>query len=404
MRISRLLCTASALSAVMLTVTLSACSSATSTAGATSVNTVPIAVLSSQSGSLAAVGVPYIQGAQYAVSEINKTGFKVDGKTYKFALSIENDNSDTATAVQKATGLISQNIVAMFGPLSLLAPPVAQLADKANVIFFDPSSGVAATAGPPSHPNVFVTNGDAKSVGITMFKTIETFVPKATSVAYLAPNEGPVQTDLPLLQAAAEKAGLKFFNDIYPFGTTVLSSVLTTMAAQKPSVVIMLDSPSDYQVQAPQFAGAKVPKSTVMLQFGSTAADCELYGMKYGYNCIADPSAGIDLSSNTIPASAKTFIKNFAQFTHTNQSAVVTGGVFATWTYDYVFLLAKAMAKAGTVTNTAQIADAMRGKVVQNGLVGKLAFNAHDGATFPLAVTYVSTGGKETTKTVSPLG
>src|ERR1039458_4230064 len=94
--------------------------SSTSNAGAasTKVKTVPTGMITSITGAYSVYGLPFEQGAAYAVSQINKTGFKVKGHKYKFKLTTENDNTDPATAVQKATGLIdNQHIVAMFGPI-----------------------------------------------------------------------------------------------------------------------------------------------------------------------------------------------------------------------------------------------------------------------------------------------
>jgi len=365
---------------------------------------VPIAALASQTGSLSGAGAPYIQGAQYGVSVVNKTGFKVNGKTYKFKLTVVNDNSDTATAVQAATGLISKHNVAMFGPLSVNAPPVAQLTEQAKVIIFDPSSGLAQTAGPPTDPYTFITNGNSLDTGVYIKEAIKSFLPNATSVALLAPSSAPVTTDIPLLQSAFSSAGLTFYNDVYPSGTTVLSSILTTVASQNPSVVLMLDSPSDYQVQAPQFAAAGVPKTVTMLQYGGTIANCTTLGAGNGYPCIADPVAGVDMSAAHVSAAAYKWIKGFAAFTNSpNLTTVIATATYATWTYDYVSLLAQAMTKAKTVTNTTKIANALRGKVVDaTALVGRLSFNAQDRSMFPLEFTYVPVSGNTTSKSFAP--
>jgi len=391
----------SALSAVLLTVGMLTTINSAGAAG-TKIIKVPIAELASQTGALAVPSIPAIQATQYAVSQINKTGFKIKGKTYKLALTVKNDNSDPATAVQATTGLISKHIVAMFGPFGPDAPPVATLTNKAKVLLFDPSSALAATSGPPSGAYNFVTSGDPSAIGTTMVAAIKAFVPGAKSVAFLAPNEDPVTSDVTVIQAAAAKAGLTFYNDIYPFGTTVLSSVLTTMAGQDPSAVIMLDGTSDYQLQAPQFASSGVPKSVVMLQYGATSSTCQTYGLANGYACIADTVAGVNFSASNLPALDSAWLKGFAKYTGKNLAYAISNGSFATYSYDYVFMLVQAMEKAGTVTNTTQIANALRGHVVRNGLVGRITFNSHDLPEFPLFFAYVPLTGPIQNKSFAP--
>jgi branched-chain amino acid transport system substrate-binding protein len=400
MRIFRTIPVVSAVCAALLTVGML---SAINGAGAASqkIIKVPIAVLASETGSLAIPSTPDIQAAEYAVSQINKTGFKVRGKTYKFALTVKNDNSDPATSVEDATGLIDNHIVAMFGPFGTDAPPVATLTSKAKVILFDPDSSLAATSGPPSNPYTFVTSGDPLAIGTTMVDAIKAFVPGAKSVAFLAPNEDPVTTDLTIIQAAAQKAGLTFYNDMYPFGTTVLSSVLTTMAGQNPSAVIMLDGASDYQLQAPQFASSGVPKTVTMLQYGSDSSLCQSLGQANGYPCIADPDAGVNFSSSTLSSVDSSFLNGFAAYTHKSVSYAVANGIFSTFSYDYAFMLVQAMEKAGTVTNTTKIADALR-SVVRSGIVGRLQFNSQDIAQFPLYFSYVPVTGAIVNKSFAP--
>jgi hypothetical protein len=246
---------------------------------------------------------------------------------------------------------------------------------------------------------VFITNGDAGATGTYWTEAIQSFVPGAKSVAVLGPDEAAVTADVPLEQAAAQKAGLTFYNDVYPLGTTDLSSVLTTMAGQDPSAVIMLDYGADEQLQASQFASSGVPKTTTMLLFGNTISECQTLGAANGYPCIADTVAGVDLSSPDLSTYSKDWIKGFEAYTHTTSlPALIAQG---TWSYDYVFMLAQAMAKAGTVTNTAKIAKALH-EVTRHGLVGALTFNAHNGSEFPLVFDYVPVSGPIVTKSFAP--
>lgn len=373
--------------------------SSTSNAGAanTKFKTVPIGMITSITGAYSVYGLPFEQGAAYAVSQINKTGFKVKGHKYKFKLTTENDNTDPATAVQKATGLIdNQHIVAMFGPIGAQGPAAEQITNAHHVLMFSSSSSVTATAGAPTNPLVFSTNGDPSQAGNFVFNAIKAFVPGATSVALLSPSEQTDAANVPLDIAAAAKDGLKFYNFSYPVGTTNLSSILTQLVADNPSVVIMSNDSQDVAVQGPQLIAAGLPKTTPELLYAGGISECATTATQNP--CIADPLVGADLTSTSLSAASEKWVSGMEAF---SKSSTLNPFVQASeWTYDFPYMLELAMQKAGTVTNTAAIAKALH-EVSRVGLVGTIKYNAENGCEFPLAFTYITTTGQETTKSIS---
>jgi ABC-type branched-subunit amino acid transport system substrate-binding protein len=382
----------------LVTVAAAACGSSAgsgSQAGNAS-GTVPIGVITSLTGSYSVYGAPFENGVTYAVQQINQSGgFVVNGKHYKFAVTTENDNTSPATAVQKATGLIStQKAVAIFGPIGAQGPAVEQLTTQGKVINFSSSSSVATTAGPPKNPMVFMTDGSAQARVDAVVNAIKSFVPGVNKVAVLGPEEETDAAIIPVLNSAFSKAGITMENFNYPVGTTDLSSVLTRLVAAKPQVVLMGWAAPDRQTQAQQFAAAGLPSSTAEFLYAGTISECQADA--HGRPCIADPLAGADLSSSSLSAANKQWVSGFEAFTKTTS---LSPQIEATlWTYDFPFMLAQAMSKAGTVTDTTAIANALRGSITRKGLLGTITFDQNNNAVFGFDETLVTPSGATTTK------
>ena len=383
---------------MLVTAAAAACGSSTGSGaqGDSSSGTVPIGVITSLTGAYSVYGAPFEDGVTYAVKQINQAGgFVVKGKHYKFSVTTENDNTSPATAVQKATGLISsQKVVAIFGPIGAQGPAVEQLTTQGKVINFSSSSSVSTTAGPPKNPLVFMTDGGAQARVDAVVSAIKSFVPRVKKVAILGPQEETAAAIIPVLNSTFSNAGITAVNFSYPVGTTDLSSVLTRLVAAKPQVVLMGWAAPDRQTQAQQFAAAGLPSSTAEFLYAGTISECQ--SDAHGRPCIADPLAGADLSSSSLSASDRRFISGFEAFTKTS---TLSPQIEATlWTYDYPFMLAQAMTKAGTVTDTTAIANALRGGVTRHGLLGTITFDQKNNAVFGFDETLVSPSGSMTTK------
>jgi branched-chain amino acid transport system substrate-binding protein len=389
---------AGALSIAALSIaTLSSVTNASASSSKSKVKIVNIGMVTSITGAYSVYGIPFQQGATFGVYQINKTGFTVKGQKYKFKLTTENDNTDPATAVQKTEGLIdNQHIVAIIGPIGAQGPGAEQITNAHHVIMFSSSSSVTATAGPPDNPYVFSTDGDPSQEGNFVFNAIKAFVPSATSVALLSPSEQTDAANEPLDAAAAQADGMKFYNLSYPVGTTDLSSVITQLIADNPSVIIMSNDTVDRSVQAPQLAAAGLPKTTTLLLYSGNISECATTSPNNP--CIADPLVGADLTSTSLDPFDKTWVREFEAWTKTPSLSPFIQA--STWTYDFPAMLVAAMKKAGTVTNTAAIIKALH-EVSITGLIGNIKYNKTDGLESPLAFTYVTPSGQETTKEIS---
>ncbi|MGC9528524.1 MAG: ABC transporter substrate-binding protein [Limnospira sp.] len=98
---------------------------------------ITIGVIAPLSGELAATaGQATLRGAELAVSEVNEAGgLEVGNTRQKVALAIADDRDSPDEAVAAATRLINEkNVVALVGlPLSRIAIPVADLAERAGI-------------------------------------------------------------------------------------------------------------------------------------------------------------------------------------------------------------------------------------------------------------------------------
>ncbi|WP_374432131.1 branched-chain amino acid ABC transporter substrate-binding protein [Ideonella dechloratans] len=91
-------------------------------------DTIKIGVAQPLTGPLGTLGQDMVDGARMAVEDLNKEGFKVDGKVVKFEIISGDDKSDPETGKKVAQQLIDQGAVAVIGHLnsgvSMAAAPV----------------------------------------------------------------------------------------------------------------------------------------------------------------------------------------------------------------------------------------------------------------------------------------
>lgn len=108
-------------------------------------DTIKIGVAQPLSGGLAALGKDLANGVQLAVDELNKEGFKLNGKAVKLELVIMDDKANAEEGVKVAKQLVDAGVIAVIGHLnsgvSIPAAPIyaakgiAQLAISSNPKF-----------------------------------------------------------------------------------------------------------------------------------------------------------------------------------------------------------------------------------------------------------------------------
>ncbi|HVM52957.1 MAG TPA: ABC transporter substrate-binding protein [Acidimicrobiales bacterium] len=363
--------------------------------GATETGVVNIGILTSLSERFGVYGEPFRDGAAYAVEQINEAGgFKVGDTTYTFELHVVDDKSDQAAAVQGATELIKDvGVSALIGPIGPLGPSVTQLTEAAGVLNFSSSSSVSAIAGPPDNPHTFITNGSpTKKIQAAVDSIIE-FVPDVESVAILGPDDETSAGVIPVFDELLTDAGLSMESYTYPVDTTDLSTVITRLAADKPDVVILGWGNQDRLTQAPQLKAAGLDPSVPVFLYADALETCRTAFADRP--CINHPLAGADLTAENLDAERQEFIDGFLEFTGDSELPTQVAAVI--WTYDFPFLIAKAMQKAGTVEDADAIAKALR-EVSHDGLLGTITFDEGNKALFGFDITLLEPDGTATTQ------
>jgi branched-chain amino acid transport system substrate-binding protein len=91
-------------------------------------DTLKIGVAQPLSGPLASLGQDMLDGTRMAVADLNKEGFKVDGKTITLEVVAVDDKADAETGKQVAQQLVQDGVVAVIGHLnsgvSMAAAPI----------------------------------------------------------------------------------------------------------------------------------------------------------------------------------------------------------------------------------------------------------------------------------------
>ena len=105
-------------------------------------DTIKIGVAQPLTGGLAALGKDMVNGVQLAIAELNKEGFKLNGKTVRLEMVAMDDKANAAEGAKVAQQLVDAGVIAVVGHLnsgvSMAAAPIyaakgiAQLAISSN--------------------------------------------------------------------------------------------------------------------------------------------------------------------------------------------------------------------------------------------------------------------------------
>lgn len=358
-------------------VALAGCGGSTTGAGSSqgtsAANATPVKIgfIGELTGADQLYSVPMYNAMKLAIKKIG--AFTVGGKQYRFQLVAKDDQTNESRAEAVATEFVNQDgIKFVYGATSYLAGPIVNITDAAHAIFLTPSTVAAKNLGTPEGKYLFATLPAFQRKINALTGGIQQFFPNAKSVEFLGP-----QTDITssLIQAAQPKlqaAGIKVATTLYQHGTTAYSSILTEASRSGSKVLVLTGSvPTDTsfikennQLQA--FSG--------VLGWGMSCTQGQAAGNPKVF--VGIPGGGPSLVHATTPA-AKAFVAAYSKAFGSPGSNVYS----ATWTYDYVFMLEQAMQKAGTVSNTATIANALT-KVHVDGLLGPLSFDSNHAPVF----------------------
>jgi len=308
-------------------------------------------------------GQPTSDGVKMAVEEINDAGgFQVGDTVYKINLIDRDTRSDIANTVAVATELVQDKKVnVIFGPATLGETEATQITQQAHVLHFCPCQEREKNA----LSSVEKAHGESQWAFQTLLpysllisqaaKNFEAEYPDFHSMALICQNSVTGHDICDRTRDAYAAEGVDIIGDIqyFPIGTTDYTPFLTNIKrAGDPDFLYNYDNPENTPTivrQALQLGIGKLHLETVPAN-------------------LVRPLTGVPL---TVPVSAGAAPRQ--AFMTTSQKAAdffeayreYKGGELpianfvALFTYDYAYMVAGAMQKAGTVDDTTAIAKAL---------------------------------------------
>jgi branched-chain amino acid transport system substrate-binding protein len=307
------------------------------------------------SGSLQVYGLPAAQGVEAAVEDINAAGgVKVGDKTYEMVLAEEDNRTDPSAVVSAARAVADAGAIAALGP-DISGRAAYNVWKRAGVITFTPSFDLQLELmeNAADNPLLFSATPFLAELFQTNMAQVTAELPDIKRVAIIAPAHEEGQGSAAAYAAAAKHAGLTVVgNETYPANATDYTSILTGFKADKPDLLIALQS---------------AEQATTILQHAN-----QLGVARYGLNDVLTPdqvleAKGLGSMTVIIPNFSPTFSPSATIPAY--KPDVLFGGEepagnpgAAVDMYYSVFMVKQAMEDAGTVTDAEAIAKELPGQ------------------------------------------
>jgi branched-chain amino acid transport system substrate-binding protein len=370
--------------------TTAAAGAATSAGGATTatasgpIEKIKLGFLASQSGAVAVVGTVAIPAMQLAVKKINDAGgFTVGGKHYGFDLEIKDDKSEASAAAAAATGMVQDDgIKFLFGPTtSDTSVGVSQIVLPMGVLMFSPGTALQAQLTPDllkgASQTLFRTNWSPDGIGVQNVKALKAAFPNAKTIAFVFSDSGSSKATEPVTKTEAQKQGLTVVDEeTVPAASTDFQTVLTKVKAQNPDIIMigsetavitgMLKQAVDLGITS-GFAYQNQPVSIALK--GAIGKPIPNKTLVIGQPVV------LETAPNGTLLAAPPSLSSFATDLKNEMGVdVAPGQGISMYYYDFPAVLAAAMQKAGTVTDTKAIAAALTAGASAQGALGNVAF------------------------------
>lgn len=333
-----------------------------------------------QTGAYAVYGIAFQNGMSLGVHDINSAGgFDVGGKKYCFEAKMVDSRSDVSVAVANTRSLITgDKVAAVFGPAVDSETIKTQVVtNAAKTIMFGPSSildealvGNAQKGGKAHY--LFKTSSAADVREGATATAAKKLLPEVKTVALLNPKDVAGTSIGDSEVKWIEKQGWQVVQRIeYPVGTTDWSSFLSRMKSAKPDLLWVNYIPNDTLTilkqaaalkVAPNYSLFSVDPSSYLQAFPKGIADAKVF-MSCNPLCPHGPNS-------PIPPADREPVAKFWKAWQDNKFEYTPGTSTATLAYDYVFMLAQAMSKSGTTSDSDAIVDALE-QVQLNGVLSE---------------------------------
>jgi len=322
-----------------LSLTLTGCDSTPST--------IKIGVAQPLSGNSAALGQDLLNGVKLAVGELNKEGFKINGKPVTLEVLAMDDRSDPATGVEVAKQMVAAGVVAVIGNfnsgVSIPAAPVygaagiAQLAISTNPKFTE--LGLATTFRLVANDNLqarAIGSFAANQLNANKFAVIDDGTTYGKGLAAGATQE---------LQKAKKEIVVTYGSDDK---TTAFDALAGKIKAG--NVEVIVSTQSDFQVLALLEALKKIDYTNVSILGGDTLKTTAML-------------KGIGMVKGLYATSPILDAKEFTtgpQFLERYRAAFKVEPAYGGhYTYDAMYVLANAMRRIES-TKPAKITEVLR--------------------------------------------
>ena len=318
--------------------------------------TLVIADLESLTGAAASVGVPQANAVELAVSEINEAGgIDVGGTTYTIELDTQDDQSDPTAGVTAVQGFISDGRKFMFGTLSSAVVGAYMPILEGNDDFISIVMG-AALEGITDVPAIYRPRVTLSQYTEGLSDYLEERGDIETIAMLTDQQHAGFVEQLGPLQDRLEDAGIETVADeSYTFGATEFGAQLQSMLRGNPDALNFRGYPADV-TRAIKQAREQGFDGPIFTTSGITAAevdDAQAAGQMDGVIEVYAP-----LPSDLIEGGVNAERAEAFETAYEEMFGEPSGGTSMS-AYDGVFILARALEKAGTVDDVAAVRDAL---------------------------------------------
>lgn len=233
---------------VLLAVLGAACGSESENAGTVTsgapggaTETLKIGAALSLTGKLSREGILTREGYDYCADKVNaKGGVKAGDKTYKIAISYQDDKSTPDTAAQLVDQMNDQNIKFILGPYGSASTEAAAAVVEKNGQLMVEGAGADNKIFDKGYKQTFAVLSPASSYVTSMIKAAtELASPKPKTAAFLSADDGFSKTATEAGIKEARDQGLEVVaTEYFANGATDVSSQLTKVKPKNPDLIL----------------------------------------------------------------------------------------------------------------------------------------------------------------------
>ena len=295
----------------------------------------------------------------------NKEGFKVGGKTYNFKLiTVDDKNTPEGGAAAAKQLIYSDGCKFLAGHWTWNFPSVATVANQAKVILLTRNGNEAVPGGvydPKKFPYVVFANASMEQYIADHLAIVEAF-PQYKKIGILdcVIGKGPAAD---ITVAALKKAGIRFVQEWFPFGTQDFTPYITRFKEAGCDIVYIAGWVGETMAFAKQrwemgYKDMKVGHSGPFVNVDMYLA---VSGRDAAQGLIGQYWTNWDFKKTKVNPKYIKMCKEVQEIVSKKQGKPFNYTGWIGWLPNHLLILSQAMQKAGTVDDTDAIMKAIRG-------------------------------------------